>query len=374
MKRHACFNLLSVISFYSLAVMSLMAFFACSNTGNKTTPVLQDITESVYASGMVKASNQYEVYATSNGILREVLVNEGDTIDEGTPLFIIDNEVSSMSSENARLAMELSREKTSSSSNTLREFEIRVKLAADKMENDSILLSRQQNLWAQQVGSKQDLERRELAYKASKTEYESVRMQYNQAKLELLKAYQQSVNSLRISEKQQSDFTIRSTIKGKVYTILKEPGELVNLQTPVAVIGQISPFEIELQIDEYDITKLKIGQRVFITMDSYRDAVFEGEILRIAPYMNQKSKTFEVIAKFTNEPPSLYPNLTVEANVLIQKKDNVLTIPASYLLKGNKVLVGKSDTVNVKVGIANMQWVEITEGLDSNREIYSPTP
>jgi len=354
--------------------MLLLAVSSCSSNSNKTTPIVQDITESIYASGIIKASNQYEVYATSNGILKEVLVKEGDTIDQETPLFIIDNEVSSMSSENARLAMELSRNKTSSTSNTLREFEIRMKLASDKMENDSILLARQQNLWAQQVGSKQDLERRELAYKASKAEYESVKLQFNQTKLELLKVYQQSVNSLKISKKQQSDFTIKSTIKGKVYTILKEPGELVNLLTPVAVIGQISEFEIELQIDEYDITKVKMGQRVFITMDSYRDEVFEGEIYRIAPYMNQKSKTFEVIAKFTREPPSLYPNLTVEANVLIQKKDKVLTIPASFLLKGNKVLIGKSDTVNVKVGIANMQWVEITDGLDSKREIYSPAP
>ncbi len=354
--------------------MLLMAIVSCSSNGSKTTPVVQDITESVYASGIVKASNQYEVYATTNGILKEVLVKEGDTIDQETPLFIIDNEVLAMSSDNARLNMELSRDKTSSSSNTLREFEIRLKLASDKMENDSILLSRQQNLWAQQVGSKLDLERRELTFKASKTEYESVLMQFNQAKLELLKAYQQSVNSLKISEKQQSDFTIKSSIKGKVYSILKEPGELVNLQTPIAIIGQSNDFEIELQIDEYDITKVKIGQRVFIAMDSYRDQVFEGVISKIAPYMNQKSKTFEVIARFTREPPSLYPNLTVEANVLIQKKDKALTIPASFLLKGNKVLVSKSDTVNVKVGIANMQWVEILEGLDGTSEIYEPTP
>ncbi|HMT29661.1 MAG TPA: efflux RND transporter periplasmic adaptor subunit [Bacteroidia bacterium] len=372
MKNKSFFVWVQYLTFVFFLFAALMVFDSCSSHRNKTTVIVQDITESVYASGIVKAVSQYEVFATTNGVLKNILVKEGDTINEDTPLFIIDNKISSISSENARLAMELSKEKTSAGSNTLREFEVRRNLARDKMENDSILLSRQKNLWAQQVGSKLDLERRELAYKASLAEYRSIEMQFSQAKLELLKVYEQSVNTLKISEKQQSDFTVRSIIKGKVYSILKEEGELVNLQTPVAIVGAADQFEIELQVDEYDITKLKSGQRVFVSMDSYKDEIFEGQIIKIEPYLNQRTKTFKVMASFLKAPPSLFPNLTVEANVLIQKKEKVLTIPASYLIGNNKVLVGPSDTVIVKTGVSNMQWVEITEGLDSGREIYLP--
>lgn len=359
--------------FYSIASLLLIFLFnSCSSSNKKTTTVVQDITESVYASGVIKAANQYEVFATTNGILKDVLVKEGDTIDIDTPLFIIDNKISAISSENARLTMELSKDKTGPASNTLRELEARLSLAKTKAENDSVLLVRQQNLWAQQVGSKVDLERRELAYRASKTDYQTIQLQLNQAKLELLQLYQHSVNNLKISEKQQSDFTIKSNIRGTVYSIIKEKGELVTIQAPLAIIGESEQFEIELQVDENDITRLKTGQRVFITMDSYRDKVFDAEITRVEPFMNQRTRTFKVVAKFHEKPPTLYPNLTVEANVLTNQKEKALTIPAPYLLKNNFVLTSPTDSTKVTVGIANMQWVEITGGLHENQEIYLP--
>ena len=118
---------------YSIASLLLIFLFnSCSSSNKKTTTVIQDITESVYASGVIKAANQYEVFATTNGILKDVLVKEGDTIDIDTPLFIIDNKISAISSENARLTMELSKDKTGPASNTLRELEARLSLAKKK--------------------------------------------------------------------------------------------------------------------------------------------------------------------------------------------------------------------------------------------------
>ncbi|MBL0339692.1 MAG: efflux RND transporter periplasmic adaptor subunit [Bacteroidetes bacterium] len=355
-----------------LFFVALLFFSSCNKSNVTTTPVVQDITESIYASGVIKAVGQYEVFATSGGIIKEILVKEGDTINPETPLFVIDNMISAMSTENARLNMELSKDKTGPASNTLRELESRVQLAKAKMKNDSILLERQKNLWAQQVGSKVDLERRELSFQAAVTDFEGIQLQYNQAKLELLKSYQQSVNNLKISQKQQADYTIRSSIYGTIYSILKEKGELVSLQTPIAIIGESNQFEIEMQVDEYDITKVKMQQRVFITMDSYRGEVFEAAVVRIEPYMNQRTRTFKVLAKFKEKPTLLFPNLTIEANILTEKKENALTIPAAYLIGNNQLLTGPSDTILVAVGIANMQWVEITSGLDVNQKIFLP--
>jgi multidrug efflux pump subunit AcrA (membrane-fusion protein) len=113
-------------------------------------------------------------------------------------------------------------------------------------------------------------------------------------------------------------------------------------------------------------------QRVFITMDSYRGKVFEAAVVRIEPYMNQRTRTFKVLAKFKEKPTLLFPNLTIEANILTEKKENALTIPAAYLIGNNQLLTGPSDTIVVAVGIANMQWVEITGGLDVNQKIFLP--
>jgi len=365
------------INFQGLALGSflgamLIGFSGCKKSADTTKVIEQSISESVYASGIVKAAGQYEVFAAGNGIIKSILVKEGDSVAKDSPLFIIDNAISAYNSENARIAMELSKEQTGPSSNTLLELEGRLKLAREKMLNDSVLLVRQNNLWAQKVGSKQDQERRELAYKSSTTEYHSVLLQYNQMKSELEKKYRQSVNTFEISKKQQSDFIIKSNLNGLVYDILKEPGEFITTQTPIAIVGAAGQFEIELQVDEFDIVKIKKDQRVFITMDSYHDKVFESVVMRVEPIMNSRTRTFTVYANFVNLPEVLYPNLTVEANILIRKNDNSLTIPAAYLMHDNRVLTAPEETTQVTTGITNMQWVEIVKGLQKDQEIYLP--
>jgi HlyD family secretion protein len=59
-----------------------------------------------------------------------------------------------------------------------------------------------------------------------------------------------------------------------IYNLTKEVGEMVNTQTAVAVIGDATEFEMEMQVDENDILRIKIGQQVFVTLDSYRGFVF----------------------------------------------------------------------------------------------------
>jgi len=359
---------------YFLLFVFVWIFNSCQKSGDTTKVLEQEITESVYASGIIKAVEQYEVFAASTGIIKEILVEEGDAVSKGSPLFIIDNEVSTFSAENARIAMELSKDQSDPSSNTLRDLEGRLKLAHEKMINDSVLYVRQMTLWEQNVGSKLDLERRELAFKASSTEYNSILLQNQQLKSELEKKYQQSRNTFQISKKQESDFTIKSNIDGLVYDILKEPGEFITSQIPIAIVGASGKFEVELQVDEFDIVKISKDQRVFLTLDSYRNKVFEGIILKVAPIMNSRTRTFTVDVVFIKAPEVLYPNLSVEASILIQKKDRALTIPASYLIGNDRVLTAPKETTQVYTGISNIQWVEILSGLKKDQEIYQPLP
>ena len=355
-----------------VGVIALSLFQSCKEREPSLSPERRDITESVYASGIIKASGQYEIFSPYSGILISNLVKAGDTITPETGLFLIDNTISALNSENARISAELLRDKTGPQSNTLGELEKRLSLAREKMLNDSLLLARQQMLWQQQVGSKIDLEKRELNFKSSKTEYESIMLQYRQTKLELEKAYKQALNSLKISEKQKNDFIVRSRLSGTIYNILKEPGEWIGSQTPLGVAGETGKFEIEMQVDEFDIVKIKTGQKVFVSMDSYKGKSFEGVVRNIEPYMNSRTRTFRVFAEFTRAPETLYPNLSVEANILIAKKKNALTIPASCLISDDRVITSGNDTVSVKVGIRNLQWAEILSGIDQNTSIIMP--
>jgi len=161
-------------------------------------------------------------------------------------------------------------------------------------------------------------------------------------------------------------------MNGRVYSLLKEQGELVTPQLPLAVIGDAQHFILELQIDEYDITRVVQGQQVFITMDSYKDEVFEGRIVRIYPIMNERSKTFTAEAEFVKAPPSIFPNLSLEANILIRLKENVLTLPRNFIVADHFVIREDGDTVEVKLGIKDFEKAEILEGINENDVVKRP--
>jgi multidrug efflux pump subunit AcrA (membrane-fusion protein) len=347
---------------------ALVGLYACNQREEGIiNPIVQDITESVYASGIVKSKNQYELFSTVNGIIAEILVAEGDTVQKGDIIIALVNETQELSSENARLAATYS--STTFNIDRLNEVKVNVDLAQAKMQNDSALFQRQNSLWNQQIGTQNDLEQRELAWKASVTTYQAALLQYNSVKKEIEFKAQQSMKNLQITNSLKNDYTVKARQAGRVYNILKQPGEMVNTQTPIAVIGDMTEFVMELQVDEYDIGKIKPGQKVFVSMDTYQEQVFEATVTKIQPIMDDRSRSFEVEASFTSRPPHLYPKLTVEANILISTKKNALTIPRTYLIDEHNVLLKNGERRKVVTGLKDYQRVEIMSGLSKDDHI-----
>jgi multidrug efflux pump subunit AcrA (membrane-fusion protein) len=330
----------------------------------------EDIRESVYASGIIKSDHQYQVYATINGLIQEVKVSKGDTVTAGDPLFVISNEVTRLNTENAKLAAELA--DYDSNINKLNELKINIDLARTRMMNDSMLLARQKKLWDNQIGTKVEMEQRELAFENSRTIYNSAILRYDDLKRQLEFASDQAKKSLKISQSQEDDLTIRSLIDGRIYAIFSEQGEMVSPQTPLAIVGDESSFLLELYVDEYDVVKVKHGQKVMVTLDSYKGQIFEAVITRVYPFMNSRSKTFTTEATFIRAPEILFPNLTLESNIIISSKEDVLTIPRNYLLPDGTVMLKNGDKVKVKTGLMDFNKVEITEGLSETDELKRP--
>lgn len=346
-------------------LVNFIIFSACNSRQEEVTrPVVQDITESVYASGIVKSYNQYQVFSPVNGIISQKLADEGDTVNKGDVIMKLVNQTPELSFENARLAATYS--SVPYNADKLNELKLSIDLARSKMKNDSALLQRQNNLWKEGIGSRNELEQRELSYKNAVTTYQAALLQYNSMQKQIGFAAQQSVKNLQISKAIKNDYSITALQHGKVYTILKEPGEMVNTQTPVAIIGDIERFVIVLQIDEYDIGKIRTGQKVFLSFDTYQGQVFEAIVTKIRPIMNERSKSFEVEASFTSPPPHLYPNLTVEANILISTKQNALTIPRACLVGDSQVVLKNGKIIKVVTGLKDYQRVEIIKGLTKN--------
>lgn len=353
----------------------LLAFslVACSKkTTDKIKPTLGDVTESVYASGVIKADGQYTVYATVNGTLKKVNASVGQSIAKGQSLFELESDKAELNTENARLAYQLSQENNRYIQDKIAEMELKVQSAKDKLTLDESIYKRNKNVINQGGISEVDFERVELMYKSSRINYESAKKQMAQLKAQLENEQKRNGINLKINQKSQSDFTIKSAFSGQLFDVLVKEGTFVTSQTPLAILGKANSFLLELEVDENDMVRVTLGQKILVTMDSYKGQVFDAVVDKIYPIMNERSRTFKIEAHFTKPLQKLYPNLTAEANIIIQTKKNAITIPKLYLLEGNYVLVNKDEKRRVKTGLSDYQKVEILAGLKSEETIYKP--
>lgn len=352
--------------------MSLVLCFVwgCKSNTETVSPLKEKITESVYASGIIKSKDQYQVFSSMNGVVSELLLQKGDTVRKGDAIVSLHNPTAQLNIENAGLAANYAA--ASGNKEKIAERLNAIQLAKIKMDNDASLLERQHHLWDQQIGTRNELDRAELAYKNSVNTYEAAKLSYAELQKQISFQDKQAQKNLTITQSIAADYTVKSNVNGRLYNLLVSKGEMVNTQSPVALIGNASDFELELQVDEYDIARIKTGQRIMITMDSYKGSVFEGVVTKIIPLMNERSKSFTIEAAFVNRPPDLFPNLTCEANIIILSKESALTIPRSCLLDGDYVLLKNKEKRKVTTGLKDYQKVEIISGLSTKDIILKP--
>lgn len=350
----------------------LVFLFACKEKGQIVKPVFQPISESVYASGIIKAENQYEAYAPVNGIIDSVFVSEGDRIRKGSPILSVSSKVQHLNEENAELTAAFS--DVNANKGKLKEAKFVSDLSRNKMRNDSLMYVRQKNLWQQRIGSKVEFEQRELAYQNAKVAYFSALVNYDDLKRQLNYNASLSKKNLLISGKLTDDFLLKSELDGTVFSIKREKGEIVTTQTPLAVIGNEKKFILEMQVDEYDIIKVQKGQLVEVSLDSYKGLVFEAVVTKINPLMDSRSRTFVVEAEFVKKPDSLYPNVSFEANIILSSKAKAMLVPRNYVLGDSIVVKRNGKRIRVKTGLRDYRKIEILSGITVDDELIPPTP
>jgi multidrug efflux pump subunit AcrA (membrane-fusion protein) len=349
-------------------ILVLVVISACNKKEEFIYPTKENITESIYASGNIKSLNQHQIFATTIGNIKKIYVKEGDKVNIGDTLLIIENDKQEINRNIAKLNLENS--SIESNKNKLDELNYIYEQTKIKFSNDSMLFQRQKNLREKEANSKFEYEQSELNFKNSKINSETALLRLNDYKRQVKFNTAQSLNSLKLNNNLVGDNVIISSVNGTIYNISKKVGELVNQQAALITIGDSQDFYIELQIDEYDISRIQLDQRVFLGLDSYKNQVFEGKVSRVLPYMNERTKSFTVEVLFTTKPQTLYPNLTVEANILIQKKENILTLPRNYLINDEFVKTENDEKIKVKTGIKDLEKIEILSGVSEKTKIY----
>lgn len=348
----------------------LALVLSCNKKQESVFPTEGQITESIYASGSLKSEDQYQAFVTVNGVIDQIFVKEGDSVVVGTPLLSISNQAQKINTENAALAAKFT--DVQENIGRLTDAKNVIEIAKSKFTLDSSLYARQKTLWGQQIGTRIDLEQKELNFENSRANYLSAIQKYKDLKRQIDFNAAQSKKNLEISSSLQQDYTLKSKTSGVIFSILKNKGEIVGPQTPIAIIGNPNAYILELQVDENDIFKINQEMAVVITLDSYKNEVFEAKITKISPIMNERSKTFLVEAKFIKAPAKLYPRMTFEANIILRTKEKGVLIPRNYLLADSIATLLNGEKKIVKTGLKDFQKIEIMSGLSVTDEIIKP--
>jgi multidrug efflux pump subunit AcrA (membrane-fusion protein) len=352
-------------------IILLSLLTACGESQETIKPAVEDMTESVYASLTIEPEDMYDVYTTISGIIDSIAVSEGDTVHKGQLIALISSDISHLNTENAKLNLELAKKRYTGDANLLEKLEDQISANNDQLQLDSINYFRQKRLMEKNVGSKIELQTKKLKYDISKSNRDMLQKEYEQLQIQLKNQLKQSQNSLSLAKVSLDDYMIRADIDGSVYSIMKEKGEIISPQTPIAKIGRSNSFLIVMRIDEVDIARVALGQKIVVSLDAYKGQTFSGKVSKIYPLKDDRTQTFKVEAIFDIAPERLYAGLSGEANIIISKKKNVLTIPLEYLTDDQKVLTD-TGRVAVELGVRNIDKVEIISGINKTTEIKKP--
>lgn len=216
---------------------------------------------------------------------------------------------------------------------------------------------------------------------ASDAQIENARLSLKSAEL----ALQAARDSLE-------DYTITSPISGTVVEKNYKAGDdLNNAAGPLAVIFDLSSLKLEMMVDELYIGRVAVGQAVEITADALEGQTFAGRVSRI----NINGTTLNGVTSYPvtiviDEAGGLLPGMNVNAEILVERAEQVLAVPVAAVQRGSIVLFpeegaisadGNIDTSRltereVALGRNDDDYIEITSGLEEGdtvviRQTYS---
>lgn len=356
----------------TLLGIAIFVLHSCQESVETTKPEYRDMIISVYASLLVVPEDNHKVYAEVSGLIREILVGEGDAVRKSQVIARIEANQDSYNFETASLQEQLAEENLKGPASQLDVLENEIQALKVQLANDSVQYYRQEKLWKQNIGSRNEYENRKLKYELTLENLSALRKKYSSLQQELENIYKQSKVRLSQAQSQLEDYDIKADIDGRIYSIYKEEGELLSRQEAFCEIGKAEDFIIEMTVDEVDITSINIGQLVLMDLEAYPDSIFRARVTKIYPTKNIRTQSFKIEAQFEESPSRLYSGLSGEANIITDTKNRVLTIPLEYLTQDNHVLNQQGHKLLLELGERNMDRVEILGGIDSSMLIRKP--
>ena len=204
--------------------------------------------------------------------------------------------------------------------------------------------------------------------------------------------------SLQNAQDKLEDYTITSTITGEVIEKNLDVGDNINgmsssgsTVTYPAVIYDRSELVFDMAIDEKDIGKIQVGQKVEITAGALDDQSFTGVVdkVNINGTTVNGNTSYPVTIKVDGAPEELYPGMNVSAKIIVEEAGSVLTLPVEAVERGDTVLVAlpgcldengaifdlsATEERQVTLGRNDDNYIEIVDGLEEGDIVLALSP
>ena len=261
----------------------------------------RNITVAVEAAGIIEPVTTVEVKSKASGEILELPVDTGDYVEAGTLLARIDRRVLNNSLQQAKASLEV---------------------AKARQANTRSQLDRIARLYQQESLSKVDYEQSLLEHATARSEVVRGEIQVENATIQL------------------EDADVNSPITGTVIERLVEQGQVIS--SPMGDVGggtllmqmaDLSHVQVRMLVDEIDIGKVQPGTIAQVNVAAYANRPFEGEVVKVEPQAvaEQNVTMFPVLIDLENREGLLKPGMNAEVEVVMARRENVMTVPNAAL-------------------------------------------
>lgn len=304
--------------------------------------------------GRVEAFEEVEILSKVAGRVKEVRVDDGDVVKPGQPLILLDPR---------DFARALEREQTL------------LAAAVAKADFAERSLVRKRELAAEGLAPKADLELPE-----------------REARLLALDIATHKVNVAEARDR-LNDARILAPSAGTVIRRQIEPGEMVVPgvessfeRSALLTIADLSRLIVKVELNQIDVSKVKLGQRVTATFDGLPGEEFGARVTEIA-HASTKAKELDVFpikAELDRPDPRIRPGMTADVRIHVGEHPDVVTLPLEAVTReGGKAFVKRvvgagelrhTERVEVALGNENERVAEVVAGLEAGQEVLLDPP
>lgn len=205
-----------------------------------------------------------------------------------------------------------------------------------------------------------------------KTEPRQVDINVYQAQIKQAQA------KVSLLENQIQKATLKSPVKGQITEIEKRAGEMIQIGESVISLIPKSPFQVEVDIYEEDIIKIKVNNPVDIIIAAFPDEILKGQVLSINPAekLIEGIVYYEVNIDFKEQKQGIKPGMTADIVIQTVFKNNVLVIPKDAIEKKNNKFItqvlkdGQIQSREIEIGLKGSDgMVEVIFGLKEGEEV-----